>query len=427
MRALTLALAVVSTAIPGAARAEDRSRALAEQALGRNPSVAALEARIAALEEQVQRAGVWSDPVVAIEYSNIPVDSWALGDHPMSGLQFKLQQTFPFFGKTRLRQEVARAEVKQQRHLLAERRLQLAGMVRRAYHSLALTRQLRRVTGRHIALLGQLIDVVRVRYEVGKVEQHDLLRLTVLRDRLADDLEGFDRDDRALTASINAALHRRAALPIMPIKTPERTSVSPPPESLEALVRVARSRRPALALLEQQARTEQARARQARREKYPDITAWAGYRVRTEAGADPGTDFVALGLSLPLTLFQNDRRWGSVQRAARARARAAEAERDAELDSIRGALAATLASWRRAVRQARAYRARLMPGAQRTLDATLAAYQVDRADFASLVQAELQLLEFERTVRRAEAAAALAEVEVETLVGRPVSRDERSR
>ena len=60
-----------------------------------------------------------------------------------------------------------------------------------------------------------------------------------------------------------------------------------------------------------------------------------------------------------------------------------------------------------------------MPRAHRTLDATFAAYQVDRADFASLFQSELQLLDFERTIRRAEARAALARVEVEALTGQP--------
>ena len=45
---------------------------------------------------------------------------------------------------------------------------------------------------------------------------------------------------------------------------------------------------------------------------------------------------------------------------------------------------------------------------------------MDRADFASLFQAELQLLAFERTIRKAEAAAAMARVEMEALVGGPL-------
>jgi outer membrane protein TolC len=392
----------------------ESARALARQAISKNPSIAAVEARAAALREQVRRAGVWSDPTVAIEYSNIPIDAWVLGEHPMSGLQLKLKQTFPFPGKTRLRREVARQEVKEEEHRLAERKVQLAAMVGRAYHSLALTRQLRAVTARHIRLLKKLIDAVRIKYEVGKVGQHELLRLTVLRDKLEDDLESFDRDDRVLSASLNAALHRPAE---RKVATPRRTVAPEPPRSVAALVRRAQAQRPRLALLAQQTATARARARQAGREKYPDITAWAGYRVRIGAGTDAGTDFFALGLSVPLTFFQNEGRWGTVQRAAKARARAAEAERQAELDRIRAGLEAALARGRRAAREARAYRDKLLPAAQRTLDATLSAYSVDRADFASLHQAELQLLDFERTLRRAETTAALAAVEIDALTG----------
>ena len=76
-----------------------------------------------------------------------------------------------------------------------------------------------------------------------------------------------------------------------------------------------------------------------------------------------------------------------------------------------------VAEWERAVSEAKTYRKELMPLAKQALDATFAAYQVDRADFASLFQAELELLDFERTIRRAEAQASLLRVEAESLIG----------
>lgn len=119
---------------------------------------------------------------------------------------------------------------------------------------------------------------------------------------------------------------------------------------------------------------------------------------------------------MPLPLSY-DRRSGSKKRENELRAAAAEQDRSAELDRIRGELGRAVAAWKRAVQEAKTYRTKLMPQAHKTLDATFAAYQVDRADFASLFQAELQLLNFERTIREAEATAALARVEVDALVG----------
>jgi len=395
---------------------EDRSNTLAEEAVKRNPSIAAIKSRVRGLGERVRKAGAWLDPMVAVEYSNVPIDSWVLGDHAMSGLQLKLQQTFYFPGKVGLREEVARGEVRQQRLLLQERKIQLRAAVKRAYYSLALVRQLRQVTQGHIKLVDQFIDVVRVKYEVGKVGQHDLLRLTVLENKLKDDLNSFDRDDQSLTATINATLHRPDDTPVA---TPERISEAHVRPTLGQLTAEAERSRPRLRWYIEQAKTHRVAARQADREGYPDLTAWIGYRVRTKAGTDAGTDFISAGLSLPIPFSYNSR-WGSQEREQMARARSAEEQRAAALDRIRGALGQRIAAWKRAAQQAKTYRTRLMPQAHRTLDATFAAYQVDRADFASLFQAEIQLLEFERTIRQAQARAALSRVEVEALTGKQI-------
>jgi outer membrane protein, heavy metal efflux system len=394
----------------------DASNVLAELAVKRNPSIAAIKSRVRALEQRIRKAGAWLDPKLAVEYSNIPIDSWTLGDHGMSGLQFKLQQTFYFPGKAGLREEVAKGEVRQERLLLEERKVQLRAAVKRAYYSLALIRHLKKVTQNHIKLLDQFIDVVRIKYEVGKVGQHDLLRLTVLRNKLKDDLKSFDRDDRALIATINATLHRAASVSI---KTPKRITEAGMRKTLKQLTAEAKQSRPLLRWYLQQARTRRAAAKQAAREGHPDLTAWIGYRVRIEAGPDTGTDFFSVGVSMPIPLSY-DSRWGSQKREQKALARAAEEQREAELDRIRGSLGQRIAAWKRAAQESKTYRDKLMPQAHRTLDATFAAYQVDRADFASLFQAEIQLLDFERTIRRAEAKTALSRVEVEALTGKQI-------
>ena len=181
----------------------------------------------------------------------------------------------------------------------------------------------------------------------------------------------------------------------------------------------AAAHRPALKRHAARAAASLAMARRAVREGYPDISAWFAYTIRTEAGMDPGTNFVTLGVAVPLPVF-SDEKWDSKAEEARLRARQAELTRDAELDRLRGALGRAVARWARAREQSNSYRDKLIPGAQKTLDATITAYRVDRADFAGLFQVELQLLAFERTTRRAEAAAALARVDVEALVGRRI-------
>jgi cobalt-zinc-cadmium efflux system outer membrane protein len=416
--ALLLAWAHGFGAEPTALAAEhaagpDIANSLGDAAVKANPSIGALESRIRSLDEEVAESGVWMDPTFSAEYSNMPIDAPIPGRHAMSGVQLTLKQTFYWPGKIDARAEEARSRVREGRLGLAEQKLQLRALVRRAYYRLALTRQLRKVTREHVQLVSDFVDVVRVKNEAGLAAQYELLRLQVLAGQLKDDLGDFDQDEQSLTAAINAALHRPLDVPVT---TPERTSVPEPPGDVLAIARRAEQERPLLKRLTATAETYRAASRRAAREGYPDITVWAGYRVRVQAGPDPGTDFVSLGASLPIPLFY-DQRWGSERRKNEQLAQAAIEDRAAELDRIRGELGRVVATWKRAVQKARTYRDDLSPEARMTLQATSASYQAGRADFASLFQAELQLLNFERETLIAETNAAEARVDADALVG----------
>lgn len=399
---------------PGHAPKLDTADAVARAILVRNPALSTIEQQIDALRHEVPRAGVWMDPMAGVEYSNMPITAPWPGNHPMSGIQLKVQQTIPGPGKTGARTDVARAKLATAKQDLAEKQNELVGLARDLYDQLALVRQLEAITKEHIALVDQFIDVVRASYEVGKAHQHDLLRLEVLRDKLEDDLADLDDKVHRLEAVLVAALHLPAGTPVT---TPADTPAPGPTETLAALVDRAKKERPMLAKLVDAARTQALAARRAEVEERPDVTVWLGYRIRVPAGTDPGTDFVTAGASIPLPWFWNDRRWGELAQVHRAKGRALGDARRAAIDDIRGKLDADLSRWKRSADKAKRYHDKLVPEARHTLDATFAAYQVGRADFASVYQAELELLNFERTIRIAETDAARASVQVNVLVG----------
>jgi cobalt-zinc-cadmium efflux system outer membrane protein len=408
-----VSLADTSPATNGPGYGPDSAGRLADLAIASNPSMQAISDRVGALEQKVRQAGAWMDPSVSAEYSNMPLNDPVLGQHPMSGVQFMLRQTFYWPGKIAAREEEAAHRVREEQLTLAEQRVQLRASVKRAYYRLALTRQLRNVTRENVRLVSDFIDVVRAKVEAGLAAQHELLRLRVLIGRLKDDVRSFDRDEISLTAALNATLHRAIDVPI---PTPAQTAIAEPTADVATFAQRAERERPLLKRYAAAHDTYLASARRAQREGYPDITLWAGYRIRTQAGADPGRDFVSLGLSLPLPLSY-DRRSRSERRHDEQMAAAALEDRAAALDEIRGRLGRIVADWKRSVQEARTYRQDLIPEARLSLEATFASYRVGRADFASLFQAELELLNFERTARLAETAAAQARAEAEAVVG----------
>jgi outer membrane protein TolC len=410
--------------VPISTLAADSMDALAEEAVQANPRVDAIQRQVAALKAKSDASQRWMDPILGVEYSNFPVNTWALGDHAMTGIQLVLKQTFPFPGKNDRREKAVEAESEVKQFEREEFIIQLKGAVKQSYLSLALVRQLKQLNAADIKAIEKLEQRVRLRYEVGKGNQKDLLQLELLKDKLVDEIEEFDRRDRSLTATINGALHRDVRTPI---ETPEKIDFDHPSNSLEKLVELATENRPALAALKQKAKASRMNADQTERERWPDITVWLGYRFRAEAGMDDGTDFMSIGASVPIPINYT-KSYKAQEKQYLELASSAEQSHLAELDVIASGLEKELAAWNRAISKEKTYRTRLAPESKNILDAALLAYETNRTDFFSIYRAQLDIIQFERVIRMAQVEAAQMKVAVETLVGTPIDGvDEKER
>ena len=406
-------LIAFSITTPAAFAQESAAEELVALALQANPELKSIDLQVQALGHKAESVRMWMDPVFMVEYSNFPWDSWSMGDSPMTGVQFKLQQTFALGGKNERRQAVVQAEAKAIGWSLEEKRNQLAGLIKRTYWSLALVRQLRLITQQHVTLVGQLIEAMRAKYQVGKVGQHDLMHLEVLQVKLEDDLGEFDSKERELSAALNAAMHQG---PENHISTPDQIKLTSPRLPLNEWFDIAKKKRSALKILKSKAKAKRLAADAATFERWPDITLWAGYRIRRQAGMDDGTDQMTLGLALPLPFDYTGR--NEAKKAMHLSEASAMDEKElALLDEIKSGLDSALAAWERAAQKALTYSDDLIPRARKTLESTLTAYQSDRADFASLYQAEVQLLGFERTLIVARSQTWIKKAIVETLAG----------
>ena len=417
-----LSIPVLCLSLATSAWAVDDPHQLAAEAVEANPGLEALRARTAELGALTGAAGTWPDPMIGIEYQNAPVDSFSLNDHPMSALQFQAQQTIPAWGWSGLREEVAAARTLTSEHALEEAKSQLRREVFELFWRLSLSRMLEGVTRTHIARTEELLEAVRARYETGAAGQHQLLRLGVLRDRLRDDLGDFARADHILSAALSRALSRDTG---RSFATPPLLEPRPVDGSVSDWLALAREERPELKRIEASIRTAEKTAELARVDGRPDVTAWMKYRVRTiDIPTDDGTDQISAGFSIPIP-------WGRVKRsraeqaAQQQVARGQRARLLAELDRIESELSAIHARWSRAFDQAVTYRENLTPSARATLEASFSDYTVDRADFATLFEAEVTLLNLERTLLSAtaqthiQAAAADATIGVSPLGGTP--------
>jgi cobalt-zinc-cadmium efflux system outer membrane protein len=390
-------LALIMTAQPAAASTEAEAYGLAQliaEALAQNPSVDAMRHRTRQLGAMAEVSSTWADPVVGVSYVNAPVDSFSIKDHPMSGVEFKLEQRLPEFGWTRTAQQVADLGVSRSRHAQAEAEVQLGRSIETLYWKLALSRQLEGVTQKHLDRTLELIRAVRARYEVGKAGQNTLLRLDVLRDRLRDDLGDFETAERKLSAGLARAVAREARAKFA---TPSDIDAVAPGSDLTTWIEQAQLHRPELAAIREDVKRQEKSATLARISNRPEVGVWVKYRLRVaETAIDDGTDFFSAGVSVPIP-------WGSRKRslggqaagfAARDRARAQLA---ASLDTIEAELIGIDADWRRATAKAATYKNTLIPAASIALETTLSDFSVGKAEFSTLYEAEVELLMLERS------------------------------
>lgn len=388
-----LATSILLGSAASSAHAKSDPLELAEEAVRENPGIEALRARSQALGEIVESVGNWKDPVVGIEYMNAPVDSFRLDQVPMSGLQFSLHQNFPEWGWRKASKQVAESRAAASRSATAEAQVQLRRNVEVLFWRLTQSDLLHRVTRSHLERTQELMDAVQLHYQVGRVGQSAVLRLEVLRDRLRDDLNDFERADRQISAGLNGALARSAR---NPFDTPNEVVPLPVEGSAVSWIDAAIRDRPELNQIREEVRIEEREATLARIETRPDVNVWAKYRLRTiSTPMDDGTDFVSVGMSVPIP-------WGSRKQGLGREAAHREAERGARarltaaVDRIESELHVVEAAWARAYQKATAYHESLIPAAHATLETSLTEFSVGKADFASLYESEVDLLMLEK-------------------------------
>ena len=385
----TLIVTLALAALPGCALASGLE-ALVAEALSSNASIAQHQAHQQAIDAGTEGSGAWPDPVLSIEYSNVPVSSLSPSVHPMSGIQLRAQQMLKPPAWSARQHTVAAARVQAASHGVAERETAVRASVESAWWELARARQLRAVTRSHVDRSAELLQAVRTRYETGRAGQHSVLRLEVLEARLRDSLDDHIRAERGWMAQLDGLLSRDRGT----YDTPERSEAVAAPDDEAMLVELASRQRPSLARLDAEGRTSESAAVLARTEGVPDPTVWAGYRVRT-VEADGGTDLVSVGVGIPLPTGSS-RRARAAEASHLAAAQSARAARQADLDGVRAALRTLVASWQRAADKASIYETQLIPAASAARETAFTDYAVDEADFSSLFDAEVSLLELER-------------------------------
>jgi cobalt-zinc-cadmium efflux system outer membrane protein len=413
---------------------DSRLQQLVREALQRNPTIQAAIADVEAKLERIPQVTTLGDPVLRAIVRPEPIQT-AAGD---AYLTLGVAQTIPWPVKLDRAGKRAAAEVRAAIELLNAARLRVIADVERCYHRLYLADRSIELTAANRRLLEDLEQVVTARYQVGKVQQQDVLRLQTELAKLRDDESRYRRQRTSSAAALNQLLDRPVTtdVPVTEVAQQHEMTVE-----VEQLIQLAETHNPELARLRHELERDRQGVALADLAYWPDVMLGAEWTYveprdpfippinpqtgqrppfsrKSEAGDDNWA--VTLQLNLPVWFARIE----AAKREARRNLLRTQHEKRAAFNLIAFRV---YDAWVRVQMQQETVQllaSTLIPQARQTYEVSLAAYQAGSADFLTVIDNWRQKLNLELMYHRELADLETAFSELQREVGLQLVRDE---
>lgn len=384
-------------------------------ALERDASLQRLQSLADAAHSRGIADGALPDPEIRLGYQNLPVDSFATDQEPMTQLRVGVQQRFPAGSSRQLQRERGAEQARvlqarrQQRALEIRRELREAWFDwRQAEASASLARRAREDFEKLVGLIDRRVDT-------GTARRRDLSQARLELATLAERVISLEADRDAAAAELARWLDE----PVASVRKPGEAPDWPKPAAREQLL-ARLPEHPAIVAAQRQARVSAKEADIAREAYKP---AWAlslayGQRQRASAvGRDDLPDLLSGMVSLSVPLFTGNRQDRRLE-AARHEENAARAERSDRLRQLAGQVERNLALWRRLDELAVFYDVELLDESQRLIESSEHAYRSNRASVDELIRARVDDIHHRLRALRIERDRAVARAELLYLEGK---------
>jgi outer membrane protein TolC len=387
---------------------------LIQKVLAQNPELQSSFQGWEASKTRISQQEALPDPTLGLNLMNLPVNSFALDQEPMTGKQISLMQPFPFPGKLGLKGDIARSESDITFQQYRELKNQLIKKTKQAYYDLYYIDQALATVASNQELLREFVEIAETRYGVGKGIQQDVLRAHVALSKMIDRELKLRQQREAMQAQINTLIDQPADAPLGRALASEP---KPLEYELSSLIQQADSTSPMLAAWKTAVKQSGQQVDLAQKDRYPDFSVGLAYTQRNELqNGMAGYDFVSAMFNVKIPLFYNKKQDKKVQET-RIRQSSVEYRYRNVANSVEQMLQQSLTNLEKHRRVVDLYKTGIIPQAEESLESSMAGYQNDKVDFLSLLDSELTLFEFRLDYHRFVADYHKAVAELEALTG----------
>lgn len=370
-----------------------------------NPELAASRAEAESMAQRIGVASALPDPTLRAQSMNINNP----GSMTNGTVFYTLMQAVPFWGKRDLQRELAIAESAQAQSLNFETWADLASRIKINFAQYYLLHHSTKIAQEMLGLLGNLERIAQTRYATGLAAQQDVLRAQIELTRLQREQVMLDAEYHHVIARLNTLLRRPHTAPLA---DPQKLRVIP-----DKAHQVQAKLDQRLLLTNPQLFAVEARLIAAEknydlvlRNRYPDFVLGV---MPIQKGGQITEWGVMAEFNIPLQ--QGSRR--AQERSASAALNAARSRKEALAAQLTGELTEQVLNLKAAQRTENLASNSLLPQAQATLQAALVGYQTGKVDFATLLDAQRQLLQAKLDVLKAQVDAQTNLAQIEKLLG----------
>ena len=378
-----------------------------------NPEIRAAVRRMSLARLKTATARSLDDPMLMMRDWDTPLRRpWDLNQ---AQLMVSMQQTFPSRQKRDQRARLAEDDAGVAANDLETLRQEVSVEVRKTCADLMRNADEVRLQARQSSLLKEALAAALAEYTTGKAPQADILRAQMALTRLNEQIIELEEERDNTRAQLNALMGRP---PDEAIEIAGSYALPTALPSIEDLERTAIEHRPELAALRVQVAKSRDEEKLTRLATKPDFTVGLGYMLMPAGSSSRNAYMAELSMNLP---WLNRARHDGEAKQADAATDVSQAELDARAATvfleIRQAQIKVLAAEKRI----KLYRDTLMPQAEASFKASTAAYQNNRAEFMSLIDAQNLLLDIQTAYYKASAATDEGMAQLERAIGAPIA------
>lgn len=386
---LTACVASLTLALPAfsAPATEQSLKGLLAIARRANPELEASRLRYQAARSRTGFAGTLEPPQLNLSL----MDFWGLG-----GPTAAVTQMIPLGQKRPLENAMAVREAEMAKAEYEAKWLMVASEVKQAYYELLYLEKALAINEATREQVKTLQKVANARYAVGAAAQQDSLRSQVELSRLYDRAFDLAQQAQSMRNRLNTLLNR----PVNDaLELPQDFPAEPEAPTASTALAQAEARNPML-----QAARAAVAAQQSRQALANEETNAPDMEVGIEAGRTMPGDMAYLGgmvqVTLPwLTPGRNQARIAEAEQSAASAQAAFEAQRA----SLRYRVQDRLNQIRRSDQRLELYRKGLFSQTGQSMRAALAAYQVSKADFSTVIEAQMAVFDTQMAYAMAQA------------------------